>query len=154
MMYNIFVSYAQPEVGWAEYLKQHLVFSDVNIFVSEHDLPAGNNLSSEISNQIKKCDLFVLLWTQNANSSIYVNQELFLAKTEGKKLLPILLQPGIHLPQIVGDIKYLNIAKAPENQLAWLRAHVESEAKSKALSNIIALGFLGLIAFVAFRGKH
>lgn len=151
-MYNIFVSYAQSELRWAEYLKQHLAFSDVNVFVAEHDLPAGNSLSSEISSQIKKCDLFVLLWTQNANQSTYVNQELFLAKSEGKKQLPILLQPGLQLPLILGDTKYLDIAKNPESQLAWLRTFVESEAKSKALSNVVAVGLIGLLVYAAFRG--
>lgn len=151
-MYNIFVSYAQQELGWAEYLRQHLAFSNVNIFVAEHDLPAGNSLSVDISTQIKQCNLFVLLWTQNAHLSTYVNQELFLAKSEGKKVLPILLKPGIQLPQILGDMKYLDIAKAPENQLAWLRNFVEAEAKSKALSDFIAFGILGFLAYALLKG--
>jgi hypothetical protein len=151
-MYNIFVSYSQQELRWAEYLKQHLAFPDVNVYVAEHDLPVGNSLSIDISNQIKSSDLFVLLWTQNAKSSTYVNQELFVAKTESKKILPIVLQPKIQLPQLLGDIKYLDVEKNPENQLAWLRKYVESEAKSKALTNLIAVGFLGLLAYVAFRG--
>jgi hypothetical protein len=151
-MYNIFVSYAQTELKWAKFLKQHLAISDVNVFVAEYDLSAGDYLSIEISNQIKKCDLFILLWTQNANLSKYVNQELFLAKSENKKPLPILLQPGIQLPQLLGDIKYLDIAKSPESQFAWLRKFVEDEAKSKSLSNVIIFGILAFVAIAAFQG--
>jgi len=152
-MYNIFVSYSQTDLQWAEYLKQHLAFSDVNIYVAEHDLPAGNSLSMDIANQIKASDLFVLLWTQSSKSSNYVNQELFVAKTEGKKILPIVLQPEIQLPQLLGDIKYLDIAKDPENQLAWLRKFVAAEAKSKALTNLISVGFIGLLAYAIFRSE-
>lgn len=153
-MYNIFVSYAQPELRWAEYLQQHLAFTNVNVYVAEYNLPAGSSLGSEISAQIKNCDLFVLLWTQNASKSTYVNQELFLAKTEGKDILPMLLQPGIPFPSLLGDIKYLDIAKAPENQLAWLRDFVQKRAQSKTLSNIVALGLLGLVAYAAFRNNN
>lgn len=149
-MYKIFVSYAQPELNWAEYLKQFLSFSGVNVYVAEYDLMPGKSLSSSISNQIKDCDLFVLLWTQNARLSTFVNNELFLAKTEGKDILPILLQYGILLPQLLGDIKYLDIAKMPETQLAWLRDFVEKKAQSKTLSNVIAVGLLGLLAYAAF----
>lgn len=152
-MYNIFVSYAQPELRWAEHLKQQLAFADVNVFVAEHDLPAGSSLSAEISSQIKQCDLFVLLWTKSAMASTYVNQELFLAKTEGRKFLPIMLQPDVPLPSILGDIKYLDIAKAPDAQITWLRSYVESGAQSKARSNVIAVGIVALLAFVVFRGK-
>jgi hypothetical protein len=151
-MYNIFVSYAQPELNWAKYLKQHLAFSDVNVFVAEFDLPIGDSLSLEISNQIKKCDLFILLWTQNANLSTYVNQELFLAIAERRKPIPILLQPGIQLSRILGDLKYLDISKDPDSQLADLRKIVESEAKSKSLSNVIIFGLLSFLAIAAFQG--
>ncbi|MCX6168688.1 MAG: toll/interleukin-1 receptor domain-containing protein [Ignavibacteriales bacterium] len=150
-MYNIFISYAQNELRWAEYLKQHLALNNVDIFVAEHDLPAGSSLSIEISDQIKRSDLFVLLWTSNARESKYVNNELFLAKTEGKDILPVLLQPGAAFPPLLGDIKYLDIAKAPEAQLAWLRDFVQKRAQSKTLSDVIALGLLGLVAYVALK---
>ncbi len=153
-MYNIFISYSQPELDWAEYLKQHLSSTNVNVYVAEYNLPAGSSLSSEISTQIKNCDLYVLLWTHNSSTSTYVNQELFLAKTEEKDILPILLQPGIPFPSLLGDIKYLDIAKAPEFQLSWLRDFVQKRAQSKTLSNIVALGLLGLVAYVAFHNSN
>lgn len=145
-MYKIFVSYAQPEIQWAEYLKNILSGTQVKVFVAEYDINAGDILSEEITTAIKQCDLFVLLWSKNANESRYVGKEIFLAKAEKKKILPILLQRNVPMPPELGDVKYLDLVnKHSEDEIQWLKDYVSDKSSDKATGQIVALGILVLV---------
>ena len=147
-MYNVFVSYAQPQLADALHLQVRLAMPNVSVFVAEHDLAPGESLSTAISAEIKACDLFIVLWTEDAARSQYVNSEIFLAKTERRRILPLVLKRGVPIPPILGDVKYLDATEAHEESVQWLTSVVQTGAQSKARSQAIALGVLGFL-FVA-----
>lgn len=145
-MYNIFISYAQQHLTWATHLRGSLAAPGVAVYVADTDLPPGASLSAEISRVIKETDLFLILWSEAARSSQYVNKEIFTAKTAGKPIIPIQLEPGVPLPVELGDIKYLDVAKDPAVQMEWLKAEVNRRAQSKATSTFVGgalIAFLG-----------
>jgi hypothetical protein len=150
-MYRVFVSYSTRDVDWASYLKQLLSDAKASVFVAEHDVSAGSSLSSEIAAQVKQCDLFLLLWSPRSQASAYVQSEVFLAKAEGKRILPILLQEGIQLPPILGDLKYLPLPRDPQVALAWLKEHVATAASQKATSDLVGLALMAFIGWALLK---
>lgn len=150
-MYRVFVSYSTRDLEWASYLKQLLTDAKASVFVAEHDVSAGSSLSSEIAAQVKQCDLFLLLWSARSQGSAYVQSEIFLAKAEGKRVLPILLQADNHLPPMLGDLKYLPLSKNPQASLAWLKEHVATAAQSKAVSDLVGIAIMAFIGWALLK---
>jgi len=149
----VFVSYSTRDVEWANHLKRVLAETAASVFVAEHDVTPGTSLSSKISAEIKACDLFLLLWSSGSRVSSYVQSEVFLARAEKRRILPILLEAGLQLPPILGDLKYLLLDKTPQAALAWLRKHVSSYADEKAISDLIVLGVWGFIGWAIYHGS-
>lgn len=151
-MFSVFVSYAHEQLDWATHLRGLLNAPAVQVYVAEHDLPAGESLSRDISSQIKACDLFVLLWTEDAERSQYVGKEVFLARAESKQIIPLLLQPGIVLPSELGDMKYVDIQQDPTAQFQWLQQKVQGLAHRKEVGSFVAMALIGFGAWVLLRG--
>jgi hypothetical protein len=74
-----------------------------------------------------------------------------LSRTEGRKILPIILQ------QVAAAAHHgtavLDVTAQPEPNLTWLRGFVEQEAKTKARSDAITLAILGFLAVAALSSK-
>src|SRR2546428_405222 len=130
-MYEIFVSYSTKDLQWAEYLRQFLTDAQAHVFVAEYDLPPGQSLSKEIIQRIDGCDLFILLWSRHSDMSHYVHAEVFHAKARQKRILPIMLQPGLRLPDLLADLKYLPVDQNAQGALEWLKSHISQSAAQK-----------------------
>jgi TIR domain len=115
-MYEVFVSYSTKDLQWATYLQQLLTDAQAIVFVAEYDVPPGQGLSDEISQRIDACDLFILLWSRHSEMSQYVYAEVFHAKARQKRILPIMLQRGLRLPDLLGDLKYLRLDQNPQSR--------------------------------------
>lgn len=151
-MYRVFTSYPQEHLDSANHLRGLLSDVGVEVFVAEHDVAASDPLGDEIAIYIKRCDLFVLLWCKHADASKYVHKELFLAKSEGKTILPVALDSSEDLPDELGDTKYLDVTEDPQQELQWLRQFVRSQAVSKSRSNAVAVALFGFLAYAALAG--
>lgn len=151
-MYRVFVSYSSHDIQWASYLKQLLTDAKATVFVAEYDVPPGKTLSDEIARQIKACHLFILLWSAHSQESSYVQSEIFLAKAEGKRILPLKLHPGVSLPPILGDLKYLPVDRDPEAALVWLKKYVSTSASQKATNDLVGMAVMAFLGWALFKG--
>jgi hypothetical protein len=147
-IYRVFVSYSTRDVGWASYLQQLLTDAGASVFVAEHDVPAGVSLTRTISAEVKACDLFILLWNRLSEASSYVQSEIFLAKSENKRILPLLLDRLTKLPPMLGDLKYLPLHRDPRSALAETKKLVADQGQQKAVSNLIAVALMAFIGWV------
>jgi len=98
-MYEVFISHAQEQIGLAKNLKGRLSTPNVKVFLADTDIPPGESLSDKISKKIKQSNLFVLLWTDEASDSNYVEKEIFVAKGENVDIIPIVLETDLPLPR-------------------------------------------------------
>jgi hypothetical protein len=64
-------------------------------------------LNQQIELAIRNCDLFILLWSQDARASDYVPQEIGIAKGCNKVILPVVMEEGVSVPGFISDLKYL-----------------------------------------------
>ncbi len=106
-MFKVFVSYSTHDLRNVNELQQSLDGTGVEVFVAEHSVLPSEHLSAKISSAISACDLFVLLWSENAKASEWVSQEIGKAHSLHKKILPLVLTEGLNLPGFISNLKYL-----------------------------------------------
>lgn len=121
MQYKIFVSYSTHDIEKVELLRQQLIGTPIEVFIAEHSVIPSEDLGEKISKAIEECDLFVVLWSENAQDSDWVSQEIGRAAALKKTILPLVLTEGVGLPGFISNLKYLPVHKNPEAALAKAR---------------------------------
>ena len=114
-----------------------------------------------IKEAIARCDLFVLLWSQEARRSDWVPQEIGIADQQGKLIVPLVLEENLQLTGFISGLKYIDVTK--DRQLAFKEAQsrvFEAVEKKKKLeqekqnqNDALVFGALSLFLFWAFTQK-
>lgn len=91
-MHDVFISYSTKELDMAEMVRNVLEKNDIPCWMAPRDIPGGSNYSKEIPAAIRGCQVFVLILSENAQSSQWVLRELDMAVNCGKVILPFMLE--------------------------------------------------------------
>lgn len=154
MAYKVFISYSTRDLPNVDALRAWLQLPEVEVFVSEYAVAPGAPLASTIKANIRTCDLFVLLWSENARASEWVPQEIGIAHDQNKVILPIVLQAGLELPGFIRDVRYIAAFRDPQSAAQQLRDYVASNSAIKhnqqAALLILAIG--GFIFWILKKG--
>lgn len=139
MSYNIFVSYSTYDLEkvskFVSLLKSN---TEINVFVAENNMKAGALIPKDLISSIKKCHLFVLFWSKQSKNSEWVNQEIGIAKSENKTIIPILLSSKLELPAFIKDLKYLSAYSNIDDSLKIFQKNVLERAdKHKQINAIV-----------------
>ncbi len=134
MQYKIFVSYSTHDIEHVELLNQQLKGTSIEVFIAEHSIKPSEDLRKEISEAIEECDLFVVLWSKNAQDSEWVSQEIGRAGALKKAILPLVLTEGISLPGFISNLKYLPVFDNPEKAVIKAKEFIFDSYKKKAHS--------------------
>ncbi len=150
-MYNVFISYSTKDLHVVSKFKEMLSVPVIDVFIAEYSMKPGSKLDEEIIDAIRDCDLFILLWSRNSKKSEWVSQEIGIATTEEKTILPIVLNKGLSLPGFIKNRKYLAAYENPEEAQYFLRKTVFDMAKKHQKKNgliwlAIGAAFLWLIS--------
>jgi hypothetical protein len=131
MALKVFISYSTKDIETVNFVQSMLVGASLEVFVAEYSVAPGTSLSPTIVSAIKQCNLFILLWSHNSRASEWVPQEIGIAKSENKQIIPVVLHPGLPLPGFISDLKYLDVPKNPQGAFTWLRDNVLAQATEK-----------------------
>jgi hypothetical protein len=123
--FRIFVSYSSLNLDKANQIRSMLRGTPVEVFVADDSVAPGEKLPEKIEAAIRECDLFVLLWSEDAEKSKWVPIELGLAQGLEKPLLPILLSANTPLPPFFRDLKYIDAVANPD-AFIQARSHIMS----------------------------
>lgn len=157
MAFKLFVSYSTLDLNEVEQLRLQLKDTPIDVFVAEHSIKPSQALAPTIAAAIEDCDLFVLLWSNNAKNSEWVSQEIGRAHALKKVILPLILTEGTALPGFIQGIRYLPAHKDSLGSLASARTEIMAayERKAAALATSDrekkekdALAFMGIGAFL------
>lgn len=159
-MFKVFVSYSTNDLNDVSSLQRAISGTGVEVFVAEHSVSASERLSEKISTAIAGCDLFILLWSKNAKGSEWVSQEIGKAHSLNKKILPLILTEGLHLPGFISDLKYIAVYRDPVSSIQEAQRIVfegykfkmEELARQKQNEGLMLLG-LGALVFWAINQK-
>lgn len=131
MTFKLFISYSTRDLPQVELLQQQLVGTSIEVFVAEHSVRPSEDLAPRIGAAIAGCDLFVLLWSENAKASEWVPQEIGRATALGKQILPLVLSDTVTLPGFIQSLKYLAVHKDPAGSFQAARKMILEEYEKK-----------------------
>lgn len=81
-----FISYSGDETDLAASVKRHMEAAGIEAFLSDTDIRSGDRWADEIIRNIKACDYFILVLTEDYHSRNYTDQELGMALALEKKI--------------------------------------------------------------------
>jgi 5S rRNA maturation endonuclease (ribonuclease M5) len=148
MSYKVFISYSTKDLSIVEDIKRVLTKPEVEVFIAEDAISPGNRLNDTIVDEIKNCDMFVLLWTRNSKSSEYVQQEIGIARGNNKTIFPIVLETGLQLPAFIKELKYLKAYGTTDEiaeSLKRFQKNIFSRSEKQQLTNALVLLVLGVV---------
>ena len=91
-MKEVFISYSTIDAAQAETVRNVLEKNGLSCWMAPRDIPGGSNYTKEIPIAIRNCKVFVLILSDNAQSSHWVLKELDSAVNCGKVILPFMLE--------------------------------------------------------------
>ena len=91
-MHSIFISYSSKDLAQAETVRDILEKNHLSCWMAPRDIPGGSNYTKEIPIAIRSCQVFVLILSENSQSSHWVLKELDAAVNCGKVILPFMLE--------------------------------------------------------------
>lgn len=157
MKFNVFISYSTKNLQEVEHLRSILTNTPIEVFIAEHSVAPGEELASPISEAIKKCDLFIVLWSKSAKASDWVSQEIGIASGLNKKILPLVLEKDLNLPGFISNLKYLPLYENLQHGLAEAKKIAEKEYSKKVKSKKekdSTLAILGLGALLLWATRR
>ncbi len=83
---------------------------DCDVWVDKEGITPGEHMLTEIEAGIKNADVFVILWSEHAQASKVVQQEIKFAQQYGKFIIPLKiaeLDPGVH--EAFAGKKYIDL---------------------------------------------
>lgn len=163
MEFRIFVSYSTLDLTQVELLRSQLSNTPIDLFIAEHSVTAGANLSETIKSSISCCDLFVVVWSKNAKESGWVSQEIGQALALQKPILPLVLDKEHPPSGFVSNIKYIPMYEGVPQALhkaeeiimrAYENKHerMQAERKRKESDDMAKLGVAAFLLWLGTRG--
>jgi len=104
-----FLSHNKADKEVARSIGAHMVLAGIDVWFDEWEIQAGDSIPGKLNDGLAAFDAFVLLWSEDANRSNWVRQELHTAimrsvKDGTAKIVPCLLDKTA-LPPLIADRK-------------------------------------------------
>ncbi len=152
MAFKVFISYSTKDLPIINHVKSILEGSSIEVFIAEYSIKPGEALPVKIKTAIQSCDLFLLMWSNNSRESEWVSQEIGIATSGSKNIIPVVLEPNLHLPGFISHLKYLPVHKNPEVAMSWLRDNLFQKAAEKERNDgLLWLGLGAAVVWLASR---
>lgn len=88
----VFMSYSSKEYEIAEQIRSRIAAEGITTWMAPGSIEGGRSYAEQIPRAIRNCQVFVLVFSQNAMSSIWVSREVDRALNEGKRILPFVIE--------------------------------------------------------------
>ncbi len=151
---KIFISYSTKDLEKIKpVLNQLSAIKEIRIFFADETINPGDLVSQTIINNIKNSDVFILFYSESAVKSNYVQQEIGVARSNNKIIIPILLDSSKPTGMLEG-INYLNFYDPSKQQTEMGRLYnfiIQSVQSKKKNQILTVLGLLGL-GYLLMRG--
>lgn len=103
---HVFMSYSHKDSDYTHKLVEEMERHHIPVWIDDR-IDYGTRWPHVIQEKIDTCGAFVLIMSDNARASDWVNNELTYAIGKGKKIFPLLLKGELWLA--VASIQYVNV---------------------------------------------
>ena len=90
--YNVFISFEDKDIKYATIIRDFLIKFGAKVFVYKRSIEVGKKWREEIKDNLKYCDLFIVLISSRSLKSANVRSEMGGAYFLDKDYLPVLLE--------------------------------------------------------------
>jgi hypothetical protein len=109
---RVFLSHSNKDKKFVRRLHESLIWNGIDTFFDEKDIKVGDNIPTKIERGIAESAHLIYVLSANSINSLWVNEELSMAKIKAKiesgfKVVPVLIEDLI-LPVGIAHIKYAN----------------------------------------------
>lgn len=151
-MPDCFISYASQDEKLAHFIHDEIKGHGLEVFMAAASLRPGQQWSKMIKNNLKNSKWVILLASQAACGSAYVQQELGMALGDAKRVVPIVwdIAPS-QLPGWVNQSHALDLRGGRINDLREHMARIAAEIKQEKAEGLLILGVVVLALFALAR---
>ena len=133
----VFISYSKTDSTFADLVKMKLKAANIDVWMDEDKLNAGEEWRNEIDLGISNADALVVILTPESCNSSYVTYEWAFALGSKKKIIPLLHDRNAKIHPRISGYHYLDFTdqrKGPWEQLVKLIEKSNGEIKSQPKS--------------------
>jgi TolB-like protein/Flp pilus assembly protein TadD len=113
---KVFISHASKDKATADAVCQQLESARIKCWIAPRDIKAGSDWTEGIIEGIDSCQVFVLVFSENANVSEHVRREVAKAFSLGLAVIPFRIEnvvPHGSLAYFLGTVHWLDAITAP-----------------------------------------
>jgi len=113
---KVYLSYARPDLDWAQKLVDGLRDSGHEIWFDYDQLAAGLEWAKKIQMALDTCKAMIVLVSPASMESKEVRREIdhaFLSKNFAHRVLPVYLKPTRDVPWFFGKLSGVQVGKDP-----------------------------------------
>ena len=132
----VFISYSTKDADSANLVHSYLEGNGVACWIASRNIEGGQSFAVQIVDAIEDCAVFVMITSENSNDSDHVSNELSLAFSGKKKIIPFRLQDvqlsksnTYFLQQAQWIDAYQNMNEALKHLLVAVRSVIPAEIK-------------------------
>lgn len=126
MAFSVFVSHSMRphDLPLLRGVCEHLSHHGITYYLAERDWRFGEGLPSRVENEIKRSDCVLGFLTREGQASDYVNQEISVAMSARKPVIPV-LEKGTALAGFRAGLDYVELDRhAPQECATKLTARL------------------------------
>lgn len=108
-MGHIFISYSHKDKKYVEKLEQKLIEEGFNVWI-DHRIDYGSQWTQAIETAIDNCDAYIVVMSEDAKKSSWVQREMIHAERRKKPFFPLLLSGEFWFS--LGNIQFVDLRKS------------------------------------------
>jgi hypothetical protein len=154
MTFSVFVSHSMRphDLPLLRGVCDHLSHHGITYYLAERDWRFGEVLPARVENEIKRCDCVIGFLTTGGTASAYVNQELTVAMTAKKPVIPV-LERGADVTGFRVGLDYIELDRnAPQDCAKKLSDRLAKLPASEEVRSAICWAIIGT-AGLLFLGR-
>jgi hypothetical protein len=154
MTFAVFVSHSMRpnDLPLLRGVCDHLSHHGITYYLAERDWRFGEVLPARVENEIKRCDCVIGFLTTGGTASAYVNQELTVAMTAKKPVIPV-LERGADVTGFRVGLDYIELDRnAPQDCAKKLSDRLAKLPASEEVRSAICWAIIGT-AGLLFLGR-
>jgi hypothetical protein len=142
-MADVFISFSSKDEQLANFVRDHLVASNVAVFLAPVSLQPGQQWSEEVLKALRGSSWVIFLASRAACASAWVQQELGVAIGMQKKLVPVVWDmPPSELPGWAARHHAINLAGASIEEARAQLTLIAERIKSDKAVGLLVLGLM------------
>lgn len=107
-MFKVFISHSIEDLEIVSIISDGLKLIGIDIYIAEFYPEPGRTLSDKVLENLRSSDCVIVLLTHFGAKSAWIQQEIGIAKTLGKPVIP-LLEKGLTIKGLLEGVEYISL---------------------------------------------